>query len=224
VPSLDFCIARHKEDITWTADLPGRVFVYNSVGWPFLFPRHVKVTADLRMPPAKNGGGEAGAYLRHILEHWDDLADTTVFTQGEWADHCVRLSGQMKSIWRGFLTRPAERWTPLGDTSKIRTDASLSQGPYTHHGKVLPRSPLVSWTTGFAVRDFCVYLFGKDYPDEYEITYGSIFAVPRRLITLRPKDFWQRAEDAVSHAPVTLETAILEHLWPVLFVEGFPPC
>lgn len=84
-PSIEFVVARYGEDVSWMdAWLPyvQRVTVYDKSDVP-MTSAHPKVT----VVPLKNVGREAHAYLRHIVDRYEDLCATVVFTQARYDDH-----------------------------------------------------------------------------------------------------------------------------------------
>lgn len=82
--SVHFVIARFNEDISWTNDIPAnnRVIVYNKG-----HSSNENGTKDLLL---ENVGREAHTYVYHIVHNYDNLADYTVFLQGNpFAHMCI---------------------------------------------------------------------------------------------------------------------------------------
>lgn len=82
--TVDVVLARHDEDLSWLAEetilsKPGtRTLVYGkseSAKAPSSLPDNTKL---ILLP---NVGRESHSYLHHMVEHYDDLADWTVFSQ-----------------------------------------------------------------------------------------------------------------------------------------------
>lgn len=73
-------VSRYKEDIRWIQDSPLPAIVYNK--GPEL--RQVYGAECVRLT---NVGRETHTYLQHIINRWDDLADYTIFTQGDPLEH-----------------------------------------------------------------------------------------------------------------------------------------
>jgi hypothetical protein len=83
-PDTHFVIARYDEPIGWLADLGDvRLTVYNKGPSPVELPQGP--AAEERRAP--NRGREGETYLRHILNHYDELAEVTVFSQARITDH-----------------------------------------------------------------------------------------------------------------------------------------
>jgi hypothetical protein len=82
--TVDVVLARYDEDLSWLAEetilsQPGmRTLVYGkseNAKAPSSLPDHTKLIV---LP---NVGRESHSYLHHVVEHYDDLADWTVFSQ-----------------------------------------------------------------------------------------------------------------------------------------------
>lgn len=68
----EIVIAKYNEDISWSYPYKHLTTIYNK--------------SDIRCPNSKklsNVGRESHTYLYHIISNWDNLAETTLFTQGE---------------------------------------------------------------------------------------------------------------------------------------------
>ena len=69
-------IAHFDEDLSWVKDVPK--------DWDVkIYSKETKEQTGLR-----NMGREASTYLHHVIENYDNLADETVFCQGNPFDHC----------------------------------------------------------------------------------------------------------------------------------------
>lgn len=85
-PSIDVVIASYGEDLSWMKWIPSewRVFLYCAKEDRTEFQTHIKPV----MVP--NGGREAGQYFQHLVDHYGDHSDYTVFLQGMPFDHSAR--------------------------------------------------------------------------------------------------------------------------------------
>lgn len=79
---VSLIIARYREDISWANGVPRgiKTIVYDK-------NRKNPVVSNLKIERIKNFGRESQTYLHHILNHYDDLSDWTLFTQGNPFDH-----------------------------------------------------------------------------------------------------------------------------------------
>lgn len=75
-------VAKYKEDVSWTENLP--CIIYNK---------------DPNGPsPLPNIGREAHTYLYHIVSNYDTLDDYTIFVQGNPFDHSPNLLKNIQNI------------------------------------------------------------------------------------------------------------------------------
>ena len=76
--SWSVCIARYDEDLTWAWPFAPNVTVYNKG------PHPVDLLPSKTIP---NLGREAYAYLRYIIDNYDNLCDTIIFVQAGLCAH-----------------------------------------------------------------------------------------------------------------------------------------
>jgi len=76
----EIVIARYQEDISWSYVYRDICSIYNKGSKKLEY--HSENVVQLN-----NVGREAHTYLYHIINRWDYLADKTLFTQGNIADH-----------------------------------------------------------------------------------------------------------------------------------------
>lgn len=96
-PLIEVVVARYKEDISWTKNLPARikVTIYDKSGIPN--------DSFIQLP---NVGHENHTYLYHIITRWESLSDVTIFSQGHPFDHCndflKQITGQIGNNFTGY--------------------------------------------------------------------------------------------------------------------------
>lgn len=80
---MNFCIvvARYNEDVTWTKQF-SNVIIYNK-GTP--------LSDDFNQKYLNNVGKEGHTYYKHIYDNYDNLADYTIFLQGNPFDHSPNI-------------------------------------------------------------------------------------------------------------------------------------
>lgn len=200
---LHLVVARYREELNWLRKVPRTigVTVYDKSG-DDVQPNAV---------PLPNVGREAHTYLQHLVSHYDELAEYTIFCQGKPFDHAYDFHKTL----RGFAEKPDEigefRW--LGHT--IDTD--------TADGHRLFRT----WSKnddgrGLDLRGFHRQLFGIDGPERYAFVLGAQFAVRRDLVRRRPKAFYERALEISVSFPDAAHC--FERTWDrVLGVQGIDP-
>jgi hypothetical protein len=82
--STQIVCARYNEDINWMASLiPENIIVYNKGNDDLhIFPKEKQISLP-------NLGREGGTYIHHIINNYDNLADHTIFIQGNPVDHIM---------------------------------------------------------------------------------------------------------------------------------------
>ena len=182
-PEVELIVAHYEEDLSWLEDyasLKTRVYGKGSDD------------GDQRLP---NVGREAHTYLHHIVEHYDDLAEVTVFLQGNPSEHVAGLFEKVCSL---------DTDTPfiyLGDDILVED------------GRGVPPQP------GLPLKEFYEELFNATAPEYFSCRAGACFAVSRTTIRSRPREFYQHALKLV--LAVELGAWAIERLWHVIFAS--PP-
>ena len=205
-PALELVVARHRERVEWTRNVPRtvRVSIYDKGG--DLDERRFAVAARL-----ENVGREAETYLRHILGRWDELADLTVFCQGHPFDHASDLHRVLADLAAG-RTRVADfRW--LGfiiDTDDPRGRRLFVPWSKNEDGREL------------AVDRFHALLFGAPPPPLLRFYPGGQFVVTSACVRARPRTFSARALELAAGFPDGAHC--FERVWDRIFgVSGVDP-
>ena len=110
-PSLELVVARYAEDLAWLRRVPKEfaVTVYNKGD---IIPEVIALP---------NIGREAHTYLHHLADHYEDLADLTVFVQGHPFDHAPDLHERLRALAEGRTTVADFHWLGfLADTDDAR--------------------------------------------------------------------------------------------------------
>ena len=125
--TLEIVVARYNEDIEWFKPLEKFVTVYNK-------GEKLDIPNEKIIP---NFGRESETYLRHIIENYDSLKDTTVFTQAKISDHMgsnnleylvrmVRIAEEKKMSLPSsiFFCEDIEEYPP-GSTPEMKNCVSI---------------------------------------------------------------------------------------------------
>jgi hypothetical protein len=85
-PSIDLVIASYGENLSWMKWIPShwRVFLYCAK------EDRTEFQTDVKPVMVPNGGREAGQYFQHLVDHYGDHSDYTIFFQGMPFDHSAR--------------------------------------------------------------------------------------------------------------------------------------
>lgn len=197
--SFDLVVALYREDTAWMKKLPKgiRPIVYNKSGNPGL---------GVSLP---NVGREAHSYLHHIVEHYDELADVTIFCQGRPFDHVPDFQKVMDQLLQG---QPAVRgflWMGF----VIDADDAC--------GKLFCGWSKNEDGRGLDLAGFYRTLFGAEGPATYPFFLGAHFAVTHACVRSRPIEFYQRALELSLDFPDAAHC--FERCWDRVFgVDGIP--
>lgn len=82
---IDLVVTRHKEPLAWVAPFTERprwrVFLYNTGPRPP--PRRLCRQPAVTCTQVGNAGYEWHGYLRHLIDHYESMASSTIFMQGD---------------------------------------------------------------------------------------------------------------------------------------------
>lgn len=170
-------------------------FIYDKSG------RHPKGT------PLANCGREGYAYLTHLLNKYESLADYTLFMQDDAKSHILN--------YFDFSSRTI---------SLIASGANFHQYECTWNGcgQVFKRKV----TNGFcdlstlgsvdAIGRACGK-FGIKVPEEYTTETCSFFLVSKRAILSHTKEFYENLRRWVTEGQ---NEVVLEHMWKIIFEKA----
>lgn len=197
VPSLDIVVAHFNEDLSWLEELKDkkniRIFVYS------------KARAD-ELPNVSfirltNVGREAHTYLHHIIHRYNDMADNTLFTQGNPFQHRSRadfFDNYVKNLKnKAFYPNPCTCAIPQ------------SWKPHLMNIKVSDGNIGTWWNT----------VFDEPYPIKgLKVIWNAIFRIKREHVHNRPRAFYQKAFVTLRHHVNPEEGHYFERVWGNIFM------
>jgi len=204
--SFQVVIARYQEDVTWAESLPA--ILYNK--GPF-------TETTLEQRPLPNVGREAHTYLHHILHQWNDLADLTLFAQGNTAAHLPRGVEV-----RQFLQNDADVVVPwLVRLKEWLPDGRLWFGEEWKWMEKLATG--VIQPARLTMVDWFRQLVHIDIRDMDSLAYapGAIFAVRREMIHRHPRIYYEALIRTLMHHTSPEEAYYCEQAW--MYIFGQPP-
>jgi hypothetical protein len=178
--------ARYRESIDWLKLINFDILVYN------------KGIDDIPQPYVKlrNVGHETDTYMHHIISHYDNLSDVTVFCQGNPFDHGADFVDVVNNtndidnvIWLGT------NWGPI--------TKDYQGGPGE---RALP------------MLDMCEMLFNEKYDTTKTFTFsaGAQYMVPRKYIINKSLEWWKNAH-TIFDAHIETAGWVFERLWPMVW-------
>lgn len=143
----------------------------------------------------KNVGREADAYLNYIIRAYDSLPDVVLFTKGDRSDISSLHQMRDEAVKRGFTT-PC-----VFDTSCLS-----QQLEHTYLNKEV--RPFNSWFET---------LFGIPYPDPLMIYSNSFFAIQKKFILKKSREYYETLLEQVNYNSNPIEANFIERSWFYIF-------
>ena len=187
----EIVVARYQEDTSW-------LNLINTFDKKTIYNKYDEDSSNY----LQNVGREGHTYLHHIIKNYDNLADYTLFCQGDPFFHhssfmqdCTNIDNLIKDKSILFLCEKAQEkvWGIQG-----------------------PKHPI-----GLPVYYFFNLLFGVKLSTNQmlNIYYGSQFIISKENIRVRPKDFYKFLINFISYEMDPIEGYVFERLWPYIFNE-----
>jgi hypothetical protein len=194
-------VSRYNESLDWI-DLVNCDYVIFNKGNEL---ENQKIPAD-KVISLPNEGREGETFLRYICENYADVADFTIFLQGNPFDH-----------WPKTLDY-------INDDSFLDPDNPVSLGPQTS----TDRMGGISYP-GLPIGEFQKMLVPDGEPDIIHFTAGAQFIVPKKLIHNKSLGYWKGLMNSFEHywysnipsgygiPPGHFIGHVFERLWPMIY-------
>ena len=202
---IQIVVARYNEDIKWLLPFKDVTIIYNKGQYLPLLNSFNFINLD-------NVGRESHTYLYHIIENYDNLSDKTIFFQGNIRDH------KILNIEKYFGTDNF-----IGHFSKIKIDQLKKN--IEHYGKwqIEYRNNKMK-KNNYTVFDWLTKIIGieiNNEMDEFNVVWGSNFAVSKELILSKPKRFYENIIRYLNYHINPEEGHYLERTWYLIFNNNF---
>jgi len=196
-------IARYNEDITYLSEYYKIVLVYNK-GDSDTIPINFEY---INLP---NIGRESHTYLYHIIQNYDNLADKTLFIQGNTKDHNIysindyfnnsHFYGKKSTHEINFLKTFINH---SGKYLKELLNKNLKKSIYTPY----------QW----------INLLGIDITklNKFEMVWGANFSISKELIHKKPIEFYKDIIKYVEYDINPEEGHYFERSWYIIFMGNF---
>jgi hypothetical protein len=197
--TIELVVARYREDLRWLRRVPGNVCVT-------VYDKGGDASGALPLP---NAGREAHTYLHHIVERYDDLAETTVFCQGKPFDHVPGFHKDLRTLAGEEAPVPGFRW--LGFIIDREDPAG---GLFRVWGKNEDGR-------GLDLDGFFRALWEMPLPPEMLFYPGAHFAVSRSQVRSQPLAWYRKALEVSQTFPDAAHC--FERTWDRTFqTNGIP--
>jgi hypothetical protein len=204
-------LAHYQEDLRWLCEQDWDQVIIYAKG-----ARRPALDVDLPVILLPNIGRETHTYLHHIVSHYDDLADITIFSQADIADHLVDVDEvRIASLAREAATARQHGMTGFGLKYRFRdwdgVQYKLKWAEDVKSG-ALGRA-------GLTPGEFYEWVFGEKPPPSIPFYAGAILGVHRRAVLARPQSFYRRLLEhfeGSAHANPE-ESHYMERFWVAVF-------
>lgn len=203
---LKIVVARYNENIGWLAPIMKSCIICNK-GEPLNVSNEVMY---------ENVGRESDTYLRYIIENYDSLPETVVFTQANIADHKGSNNpNYLLSIGiNAYFNSKSNNYYTHHDVGKCycfdRNWNIREEGKYYLHDNYKNNTPVLfgDW--------FCKNI-QETYPDPIHIYCNAIFAVKKELILKHDVEYYRKLLGEVNHHINPAEGHFMERSWFYIF-------
>lgn len=187
---MNFCIvvARYNENVEWTKQFKN-VIIYN---------KGTQLTDDFNQILLNNVGREGHTYYKHICDNYDNLAEYTVFLQGNPFDHSPNLISNLnKHIDNTQLN------SDFSFLSEFIYDCNLTR--CLHHN-------------GLPLKNVYEKLFNERKNSlNFKFGAGAQFIVSKKIILQRPKEFYLNIIEILENKMYPLTPWVIERFHKLIF-------
>jgi hypothetical protein len=176
-------VARYNEDISWVKPLNIPHIIYNK-GEEIL-------DKTLNIKTLSNIGRESNTYINYIIEHYNNLPENIIFSQGNPFPHCHNFIELIKNYEDNDSILNLSHWIVTED---------LEGRPHAYGYGMVPM--LETLNIPLTVSNFI-------FPA------GAQFIINKRFILNKPLSWWE--EVLYKHDKNELSPWIFERLWPLIF-------
>lgn len=232
--SINIVVARFNESLDWlcsdefvdkmsTKGIHTTIYIYNKGIDTCPRLHHTRACLNKKLGcrviviPLKNVGRECNTYLTHIINHYHNHADVTVFLHGS-SDMIEKKSRALAVITKAYKDLDSAFICDVrsDDIMSVFRDFAMDSyaSTYADNYRMNPESsvqlahvrPFANWFT---------HHFGKI--DVNCAGYKGIFAVSKQKILSRPKSFYEQFQNQFSDHSNTEACHYLERAWLALF-------
>jgi len=201
-------VARYNEPIEWLKSNHHDVIIYNKGG-------SIDFSNVVALP---NVGREAHTYLYHIINNYDNLSDITMFTQAKVSDH--GHTQNLDELLKKFIDNTSNfKFSSRYETYRLGQSRCIDPKFNLYEKDNLIKSHAIS--PQLVDKIMFGEWFEKNIMDQYPVTLHlfshAIFAVSKKHILSRPKEFYEKLLVQLSTENAPIEAHFLERSWFYVF-------
>jgi len=188
---LKLIICRYTEDLSWVKEIKEQCVVYDKLN------NFQSNQNNLQIIQSKNYGREAHAIANYCFNNYDNLPELSIFCQGNPFVHCPDFLDRIKVNWEvpTCLSHYYKSGIPSGEVKEMDSIELRNNFKIT-----LSRADAFGWNSNIPNgrnRQWCEQIwnlvFSCPVPEKIYFGYGSLWAVPKKNILNRSKEFWRWA-------------------------------
>ncbi len=202
-------IARYNEDIRWLLPYKDIVLIYNKGDYNPLLHKFNVIYLN-------NVGRESHTYLYHIIQNYYNLADHTIFFQGNITDHHEKILDIEDYFKENDFIGKTDKY-PI---QKLKDDI-LHFGKYK---KDINNGSLKK--SNYTPFNWLINIIGLDINNsliETNVVWNANFALSKKIIHLKPIEFYQNIIRQINNHPNPEEGHFLERSWYLIFHSNYNP-
>jgi len=195
-------IARYNEDINWLLPYKDITIIYNK-------GNYIPSLNKFQTIYLENVGRESHTYMYHIVNNYDNLADKTLFFQGNISDH------KMLDIEDYF-----KKDDFIGKFNELNINDLLKN--INHYGKY--KKDYINGNMkkcNLTPYDWINKVIGINMDNitkqSLNVVWGANFSLSKKLILSKPKEFYQNILRYIDYHQNLEEGHYLERTWYIIF-------
>lgn len=212
--NIELVVSRYNENLNWLSEQPFKnysVIVYNK-GVNEDFEKPEKLKAIINLP---NVGRESHTYLHHIISHYDNLADVTVFLPGSCnlAYKKTRAKNVIENVEKNYNTYFIDKIDNVYEKFK-----DFKMDDYKSSDQSNKQVNSETNLTMSKYRPFGVWY--KTHFGDIKVSktsYFGIFAIHKRDIWKHSKEYYKELLDELSVSSNPEVGHYYERAWGVIF-------
>jgi hypothetical protein len=197
--SYKIIVARYNENIDWLNTEIENCIIYNK-------GEKLNIHNEIML---ENVGRESHTYIYHIVNNYDNLADKTLFFQGDISDHKIldiedyfkneNFIGKFNNITIKDLSKNIEHY---GKYKKDYMSGNMKRCSFT---------PL-DW-----IKNVIGININEVETNRSNVVWGANFSLSKELILSKPKEFYQNILRYIDYHQNLEEGHYLERTWYIIF-------
>lgn len=203
----EIVIIRFKEEIQWVPlEFPcHKVTVYNKG------PQDLPASAFYNITNTQNLGFYDGSILKHIVDHYYNLAEVTVFLQAYPYD--------------GYLLIPIDNYITKTKSTCNNIIGKCQFANLLTESLSLQKSDFANGlykNFNYQNNNLTAYAYhylDTDIPESFPMIWNSQFSVSREIIYRHSQAYYQNLLDSIYYTQYPFEAFYFERLWDIIFAE-----